>query len=81
LTAKYGPCVGISRLERWERAHKWGLNPPEEVSVAESSERGRSEVLLSFQCLLTVCQIKKILLTQQGEDNVDLRESILHGWV
>lgn len=24
-------CAGITRLERWERAKKFGLNPPEEV--------------------------------------------------
>lgn len=34
MTSKYGPYVGITRLERWERAKKWGLQPPEEVSVA-----------------------------------------------
>ena len=31
MTASYGPCVGMTRLQRWERAKKWGLNPPEEV--------------------------------------------------
>ncbi|XP_076434573.1 DNA polymerase delta subunit 4-like [Babylonia areolata] len=31
LTLEYGPCVGISRLERWQRAHKHGLNPPAKV--------------------------------------------------
>ncbi|XP_048767776.2 DNA polymerase delta subunit 4-like [Ostrea edulis] len=31
LTLEYGPCTGITRLERWERAHKHGLNPPNEV--------------------------------------------------
>lgn len=30
LTSKFGPCVGISRLERWERAAKLGLDPPAE---------------------------------------------------
>jgi len=29
----YGPCIGVSRLERWERAHLLGLNPPPEVCV------------------------------------------------
>lgn len=23
----YGPCLGISRLRRWERSHRLGLNP------------------------------------------------------
>ncbi|KAK3777303.1 hypothetical protein RRG08_017441 [Elysia crispata] len=31
LTLEYGPCIGISRLDRWERAEKHGLNPPSEV--------------------------------------------------
>ncbi|XP_041350459.1 DNA polymerase delta subunit 4-like [Gigantopelta aegis] len=31
LTLEYGPCMGISRLERWERAEKHGLNPPAHV--------------------------------------------------
>jgi len=35
LTSSYGPCVGITRLQRWERAHKWGLNPPPEVSTEQ----------------------------------------------
>ena len=29
----YGPCIGVSRLERWERAHLLGLNPPPEVCI------------------------------------------------
>lgn len=28
---EYGPCVGVTRLERWERAQAMGLNPPDEV--------------------------------------------------
>lgn len=28
---KYGPCVGMTRLQRWDRAHNMGLNPPAEV--------------------------------------------------
>ncbi|XP_061370488.1 uncharacterized protein LOC133313170 [Gastrolobium bilobum] len=27
----YGPCVGLTRLARWERAHEMGLNPPYQV--------------------------------------------------
>lgn len=33
LTAKYGPCAGMTRLERWNRAKRWGLDPPEDVSA------------------------------------------------
>jgi DNA polymerase delta subunit 4 len=28
---KYGPCTGLSRLQRWERAAKLGLDPPMEI--------------------------------------------------
>ncbi|GIL80525.1 hypothetical protein Vretimale_16043 [Volvox reticuliferus] len=31
LQSKFGPCAGITRLERWERAQKFGLNPPAEI--------------------------------------------------
>ncbi|KAK8129766.1 DNA polymerase delta [Apiospora kogelbergensis] len=31
VSSQYGPCVGISRLRRWQRADKLGLNPPPEV--------------------------------------------------
>ncbi|XP_026158176.1 DNA polymerase delta subunit 4 [Mastacembelus armatus] len=31
LDWRFGPCTGISRLQRWERANLHGLNPPEEI--------------------------------------------------
>ncbi|KAF9024645.1 hypothetical protein BDZ89DRAFT_1162140 [Hymenopellis radicata] len=31
LTYEYGPCIGMSRIERWERADRMGLNPPQKV--------------------------------------------------
>ncbi|KAF9454387.1 hypothetical protein P691DRAFT_692554 [Macrolepiota fuliginosa MF-IS2] len=31
LNYDYGPCIGVTRLERWERAGALGLNPPPEV--------------------------------------------------
>jgi hypothetical protein len=31
LSYEYGPCVGVSRLERWKRAEDLGLEPPVEV--------------------------------------------------
>ncbi|XP_063331687.1 DNA polymerase delta subunit 4 [Pelmatolapia mariae] len=31
LDWSFGPCTGISRLQRWERAKLHGLNPPEEI--------------------------------------------------
>ncbi|XP_006461737.1 hypothetical protein AGABI2DRAFT_136660 [Agaricus bisporus var. bisporus H97] len=31
LNYDYGPCIGVTRLERWERAQAMGLNPPLEI--------------------------------------------------
>uniref|UniRef100_A0A1A7WFP1 Polymerase (DNA-directed), delta 4, accessory subunit n=2 Tax=Iconisemion striatum TaxID=60296 RepID=A0A1A7WFP1_9TELE len=31
LDWRFGPCTGISRLQRWERAQLHGLKPPEEI--------------------------------------------------
>lgn len=31
LVSKYGPCVGISRLDRWKRAEKYGKQPPARI--------------------------------------------------
>jgi len=39
LTPRYGPCVGISRLDRYRRAEKMGLKPPIEVlQILETGE-------------------------------------------
>ncbi|EDM12392.1 polymerase (DNA-directed), delta 4, isoform CRA_b [Rattus norvegicus] len=31
LAWQYGPCTGITRLQRWHRAEQMGLKPPVEV--------------------------------------------------
>ncbi|KAI1813027.1 hypothetical protein GGS20DRAFT_500727 [Poronia punctata] len=31
VSNQYGPCVGMTRLKRWERAERLGLHPPAEV--------------------------------------------------
>ncbi|XP_053142954.1 DNA polymerase delta subunit 4 [Hemicordylus capensis] len=33
LSWEYGPCTGITRLQRWERANLLGLNPPASVQA------------------------------------------------
>ncbi|BFZ62562.1 hypothetical protein YB2330_003663 [Saitoella coloradoensis] len=43
LTYKYGPCVGLTRLQRWERAEKMGLEPPSEVRRILMTVEGREE--------------------------------------
>ena len=41
LASKYGPCVGITRMERWIRARDLGLDPPASVCdiLARSGNR------------------------------------------
>eukprot|EP00228_Micromonas_bravo_P003809 CAMPEP_0203006078 /NCGR_PEP_ID=MMETSP1401-20130829/3981_1 /ASSEMBLY_ACC=CAM_ASM_000894 /TAXON_ID=38833 /ORGANISM="Micromonas pusilla, Strain CCAC1681" /LENGTH=106 /DNA_ID=CAMNT_0049747709 /DNA_START=28 /DNA_END=348 /DNA_ORIENTATION=+ len=31
MTSKFGPALGLTRLERWERAEKLDLSPPADV--------------------------------------------------
>ncbi|CEF98734.1 DNA polymerase delta, subunit 4 [Ostreococcus tauri] len=31
LTSAFGPCVGLTRVERWDRAASLGLDPPKVV--------------------------------------------------
>ena len=31
MNMAYGPCVGMKRIDRWERAASLGLNPPKAV--------------------------------------------------
>ncbi|KIJ55534.1 hypothetical protein M422DRAFT_24100 [Sphaerobolus stellatus SS14] len=42
-TYDYGPCVGLTRLERWERAEAMNLNPPPEVRDILLTEQGRTD--------------------------------------
>ncbi|KAI1337664.1 DNA polymerase delta, subunit 4-domain-containing protein [Xylariaceae sp. FL0016] len=47
VSSQYGPCVGISRAKRWQRADRLGLNPPVEVMAVlmkESEKKEESEV-------------------------------------
>ncbi|KAL7280295.1 hypothetical protein ACG7TL_005208 [Trametes sanguinea] len=43
LSYEYGPCVGMSRLDRWERAHALGLNPPLEVKEILLTKEGSAD--------------------------------------
>lgn len=39
MNMAYGPCIGMSRLDRWERAQKLGKNPPKEVKALLKREK------------------------------------------
>ncbi|KAI2632210.1 hypothetical protein GGR54DRAFT_634975 [Hypoxylon sp. NC1633] len=41
VSSQYGPCVGISRMKRWQRADRLGLNPPLEVLAVLQRGEGR----------------------------------------
>ncbi|KAI0832025.1 DNA polymerase delta, subunit 4-domain-containing protein [Trametes gibbosa] len=43
LSYEYGPCVGVARLDRWERAHALGLNPPLEVKQILLTREGSTD--------------------------------------
>jgi len=45
MNMKYGPCIGVPRLERWERASKVGLDPPQQVKVFLERAGGISDCL------------------------------------
>lgn len=45
MNMAYGPCIGMSRLERWQRAEALGLNPPKEVENLLKSGEVRLECL------------------------------------
>ncbi|OMO88809.1 DNA polymerase delta, subunit 4 [Corchorus capsularis] len=31
MSMEYGPCLGMTRMARWERAQRLGLNPPKQI--------------------------------------------------
>ncbi|EGO57099.1 hypothetical protein NEUTE1DRAFT_66114 [Neurospora tetrasperma FGSC 2508] len=56
VSSHYGPCIGITRLKRWQRAEKLGLNPPLEVLAVllkegegenKASERAHMDELMN----------------------------------
>lgn len=48
LAWQYGPCTGITRLQRWHRAEQLGLEPPPEVREVLQTHPGDPR----FQCSL-----------------------------
>ncbi|CAI5479629.1 unnamed protein product [Closterium sp. Yama58-4] len=39
----FGPCTGLSRMERWQRANRLGLNPPPHVRALLESASCRED--------------------------------------
>ncbi|EKM50717.1 uncharacterized protein PHACADRAFT_264153 [Phanerochaete carnosa HHB-10118-sp] len=44
LSYQYGPCIGVSRLQRWGRAEALGLSPPGVVKQLLTNEDGTERV-------------------------------------
>ncbi|KAK2062112.1 hypothetical protein LY76DRAFT_589854 [Colletotrichum caudatum] len=43
VSSQYGPCIGLQRMKRWQRAERLGLNPPIEVlAVLLKEQNGNS---------------------------------------
>lgn len=54
LNYAYGPCVGIKRIDRWERAESLGLNPPEvvkKVLLHDKSKKYENSVFHQFRMI------------------------------
>lgn len=43
MNMAYGPCIGMTRLDRWNRANKLGLNPPKEIETLLKAGNARSD--------------------------------------
>lgn len=60
VSSQYGPCIGTTRLRRWQRAERLGLHPPiealavllkEEAKKNENVQRAHLDELLSSTAL------------------------------
>ncbi|KAI8086896.1 DNA polymerase delta, subunit 4-domain-containing protein [Gilbertella persicaria] len=54
LTYAYGPCVGIKRMKRWERAHLLGQSPPEivkEILLNDKSQKYGESLFHQFRMI------------------------------
>jgi len=51
LTYNFGPCIGIPRIARWDRAQANGLNPPPEVREILMTKQGFEEDEYRKSCL------------------------------
>ncbi|XP_038990696.1 DNA polymerase delta subunit 4-like [Hibiscus syriacus] len=46
MNMAYGPCLGITRVARWERAQRLGLDPPKEIQYLLKGGNVKLECLL-----------------------------------
>jgi len=63
MKMEYGPCSGISRMKRWQRAEKLGLNPPvaiRDLLLKQQAGQLRVNPMSAWQ------NIAKRVLVEQG---------------
>ncbi|KDQ13951.1 hypothetical protein BOTBODRAFT_33071 [Botryobasidium botryosum FD-172 SS1] len=48
LSYEYGPCIGVSRLDRWNRAKAIGMSPPEAVRQILMTKQGSEDTQFSM---------------------------------
>ncbi|KAJ0970946.1 hypothetical protein J5N97_018905 [Dioscorea zingiberensis] len=51
MDMRYGPCLGLTRLERWNRAQSMGLHPPLEVGSLLQEQAGGGAAAATLECL------------------------------
>uniref|UniRef100_A0A0E0M3I0 DNA polymerase delta subunit 4 n=1 Tax=Oryza punctata TaxID=4537 RepID=A0A0E0M3I0_ORYPU len=54
MDMKFGPCIGVTRLQRWERASAMGLHPPphlRDLLLNNASAGNRNNNGSSLECL------------------------------
>ncbi|KAF5319066.1 hypothetical protein D9611_012676 [Ephemerocybe angulata] len=86
LSYEYGPCIGMSRLERWERAQTLGLNPPKDVSGDSPFQRlsarrqQQASTATSLRLTYTLVQVHDILMTKEGLTDPRYSQNVLAGF-
>ncbi|CAN6884430.1 unnamed protein product [Brassica oleracea] len=45
MNMAYGPCVGMTRVDRWERALRLGMNPPSEIERLLKTDKVQQDCL------------------------------------
>ncbi|KAI7896355.1 DNA polymerase delta, subunit 4-domain-containing protein [Mucor mucedo] len=54
LNYAYGPCVGIKRIDRWERARQLGLNPPpiiKDILINDQTNKNAESLFNQFRMI------------------------------
>ncbi|CAG8564546.1 1283_t:CDS:2 [Ambispora gerdemannii] len=81
LNYGFGSCVGVTRLERWERAKRLGLNPPEEIKkllMAENADDPEiKESLFYGRCIMVSTPPPLAVVTRTSGSLTTARKRVL----